>query len=181
MIATGQPVDRAGVVERERRREATFSGLLVLTVAALVVVRFDPLDPDDVSAVAVCGAIVLAYALGVAGWMWWGVRQGRTDRYRCLHAISRGTDPGPGLRERTRKIARQTATERWAAWLQPLIFAPQLLLGHWRHLVVTVPAAIVFATGLAVLTWRQQRRGAAAKRWLDDPPVPADERDWLFR
>lgn len=168
-------------IRHERRHEAELLVVAVVTTAALVVLRLDPADPDDRGLVHFFAWLLAGYAVGAVIWVWSGARHGRTDRYRCLHALRQGLDPGPGLRARAGRIARQQRSNRWAAWLTPLVFGPQLLLGHWQNLPLTVPAAVVFAAGLALLTARQRSLGVAARRWLDDPPVPASEREWLVR
>ncbi|WP_324277546.1 hypothetical protein [Blastococcus brunescens] len=169
-------VDWDAGVRYERREEAELFALLVLSVGALVVVRYDPTDPDDHWAISVAVGGLAALPVGAAICFWWSRRSGRSDRYRCVHAIRSGLDPGAGLRSRTERLARGYAADRWLAWLTALVFASQAVLGHWQHLAVTVPAAIVFLVGLGIATWRRQWLAVAAKRWLDDPPVPASER-----
>lgn len=171
---TGQveAVDRDDAVRHERRRDVLLALMCFVAFPAFAVLRSD----DQRFFVGAVGLALVA-VLGMAAWTFHGVRTGRTDRYRALHALFAHTDPGPGLRTQTDELARQQAPSRWWFWLTPGALLLQAVPGRWDEPVVALPAAAVLVAGLLPLTVHQYRLGRAAKRWLDDPPGPPRETD----
>jgi hypothetical protein len=170
-------IDWTAGVRRERRREGWGLFLTALAVVAVLLVRFDPTSPDERGFVIGFAVFVLALALGAATWFVAGVRSGRTDRYRLFYALREHVDPGPGLRARADDVARQQKLNRWGAWLAPLALALQLVEGRWDEPAIAVPGTVVFAVCVLTIVWWQQRLGAAAHRWLRDPPGPSRRPD----
>jgi hypothetical protein len=169
-------VDWDVAVRHERRRDVLLALMCFVAFPAFAVLRSD----DQRFFVGAVG-IALVAVLGMAAWTFHGVRTGRTDRYRALHALLGHLDPGPGLRVRTDELARQQAPNRYVFWLTPGALLLQAIPGRWDEPRVAIPAAAVFVAGLLPLTVHQYRLGRAAKRWLDDPPGPLreDEPGWV--
>ena len=165
-------VDWDVAVRHERRREVLLSLGGFVAVPALAVLRF-----DDRRALIGAVGLALVAALGTAGWTIHGVRTGRTDRYRALHALLAHVDPGPGLRTQSDELARQQAPNRRYFWLIPGALLVQAVPGRWDEPMVALPAAAVLVASLLPFTVHQYRLGRAAKRWLDDPPGPARDAD----
>lgn len=101
---TGHATDWHVAVRHERRRVVVQSLGALLALPALAVLRF-----DDRRVLVGAVALAVVTVLGTAAWTFHGVRTGRRDRYRALHALLAHTDPGPGLRTRTDELARQQA------------------------------------------------------------------------
>lgn len=165
-------VDGDSAVRHERRRDGVQSLAALLAFPALAVLRF-----DDRRILVGAVALAVVTVLGTAAWTLHGVRTGRTDRYRALHALLAHTDPGPGLRTRTDELARQQAPNRYVFWLVPAGLLLQAIPGRWDEPMVALPAAAVLVAGLLPITVHQYRLGRAAKRWLDDPPGPSRDAD----
>ena len=159
-------------VRHERRREVLLSLAAFLALPALAVLR-----SDDRRVLVWAVGLAFALALGAAGWFVHGVRTGRTDRYRALHALLEHVDPGPGLRVRTDELARQQAPNRRWFWVAPGVLLLQAVPGRWDEPMVALPAAAVLVAGLLPILVHQYRLGGAAKRWLDGPPGPPREAD----
>jgi hypothetical protein len=165
-------VDWDVAVRHERRREVLLALMCFVAFPALAVLRF-----DDRRILVGAVALAVVAVLGTAAWTFHGVRTGRTDRYRALHALVAYSDPGPGLRTRTDELARQQAANRYVFWLAPAGLLIQAVPGRWDEPMVALPAAAVLVISLLPLTVHQYRLGRAAKRWLDAPPGPPREAD----
>jgi hypothetical protein len=170
-------VDWAAGVRRERRRGAATFVLATLALVAVLLVRFDPARPDDRGFVLAVGAVLLATAVGAAAWFVAGIRAGQTDRYRAFYALREHVDPGPGVRRQADDLARRLKSQRWAAWLLPLPLAIQLVPGRWDEPGIAVTGTVVYAVCLVTVAWWQHSLGAAAHRWLGDPPGPPRRQD----
>jgi hypothetical protein len=103
------------------------------------------------------------------------------DDKAVVQALVSHTDPGPDLRERAAAWARGAQhvrpSDRWgprliAVGLAVACIVVALTRPSWP---VALPAPFLLAWGGAV---EAARRTSAARgaRWLDDPPVPADDR-----
>jgi hypothetical protein len=174
VIETGQSaeqLDRRAAVRHGRRLDALTIIPGFAFAAGDVLVNEDLVSAGSAvrvaSWVAVLGLVVLAISMVV--------RSRWTDHYRIGQAVREHADPGPGLRTRADAYARRYALAGWLRWFLPFAAASPLLQGRWGTPALAVPGAVLMTAAVAVAFLRVRRVGAAADRWLDDPPGPPRE------
>jgi len=174
VIETGQSADRLdpGAAVRQGRRLDALTIIPGFAFAAGdVLVNEDLVSAGSAFRVAswvgVLGLVVLVISLVV--------RSGWSDGYRIGHAVLEHVDPGPGLRNRADAYARRYALAGWLRWLLPFAAVYPLLQGRWDTPALAVTGAVLMTASVAVAFARVRRVGAAADRWLADPPGPPRE------
>jgi hypothetical protein len=168
-----EQVDWDAAVRRERRRDAISVLPAIGWITGIVLVRRDWVAPDvapEIALLAGAGAGLVVLVVTVT------VRSAWTDAYRMQYAIREHVDPGPGLRARTDRLAEKRSW-RWYLWGVPFWVLDMCLGGRWDSPALAVPgAALLLASGAAVVLWAR-RFAVAADRWLEDPPGPPREPD----
>jgi hypothetical protein len=162
------------------RRERRLEGLLALVgLTVLVGWALLRLDLGSGSGRAWLTGGALASLLGLVVWVGSAGWRARKGSFRIRYAVRRHLDPGPEFRKAADAFAEQTAIGSWVIWLQPVIWAPQVVGGRWEEPGVAVPGLLLLVIGLVgVIVWNR-RMAAASRRWLDDPPGPARAGGWL--
>lgn len=175
MTPAADPEADRHVLERRARRQRWLAPPLFTGWAAAFVVvlggRFPALLGPARAYLVLAAAALSLTAAAVPG-------RGPEARGRSAEALlvqqalRDHVDPGPGLRARVDRQARQLTAVEWMALVYPLLALSFVDDAPWHRPALAVPAFAVVAASAVALAAYTVRSARDARRWLADPPGP---------